>query len=208
MVNGSTLSRRGPWFLACGAIAPPLHTIVFTVLGAVTPGYSPIRDFDSNLSYGPYGWIMILNFIVYGILMVAFATGIRSALRTGTASVAGPILFAVIGVLLIGAGVFVPDPGHPVTWHGRLHIQSASFAEICAIAACFVLARRFARDGARRFALYCRATGIAIPLVGLGPVVVRIVGINGLEQQIQLALIYTWTVLLALQLLKYRRTSP
>jgi hypothetical protein len=89
-----------------------------------------------------------------------------------------------------------------------LHIQSASFAEICAIAACFVLARRFARDGARRFAFYCRATGIAIPLAGLGPVVVRIVGINGLEQQIQLALIYTWTVLLALQLLKYRRTSP
>jgi hypothetical protein len=73
----------GSLLLVCGVIGPPVDIAVFTVEGALRPGYSPIREFNSLLSLGPYGWVNVANFIIFGLLMTAFAAGVRTVIRTG-----------------------------------------------------------------------------------------------------------------------------
>ena len=70
----------------------------------------------SLLSNGSLGWVQITNFLVSGVLVVAGAIGARRVLREGRGATWGPILLACYGVGLIGAGIFVADPGrgfHP-----------------------------------------------------------------------------------------------
>jgi hypothetical protein len=58
-------------------------------------------------------------------------------------------------------------PGAPagraahVSWHGDGHLISASIGFIALIAACFVIARYFSREGQRAMAIYSRITGVA-----------------------------------------------
>lgn len=56
------------------------------------------------------GWIQIANFIGSGLLMLAFAVGLRRVLRGGRSGTWGPLLLGVYGAGLIIAGVLVPDP--------------------------------------------------------------------------------------------------
>jgi Protein of unknown function (DUF998) len=70
--------------------------------------------------------------------------------------------------------VFVADPalGFPpgtldgipdqLSWHGILHAIAPPLAFLSLIAACFVLARRFAALLRRGWAAYCAATGVAL----------------------------------------------
>src|SRR5215469_1721888 len=145
--------------LACGAIAPLLNIVVLLILGATRPGYNALLIPDSNLELGVGEWIHIANYIVTGVLLLGFAIGLRLLLRTGRGSTWGPILLGIIGLGLIGAGIFVtdPGPGYPyeastitVTIHGTIHSLISLFVFISLPAACFVLARRDAADPASR----------------------------------------------------------
>ena len=53
--------------------------------------------------------------------------------------------------------------------HCTLHTAAAGIAFLCLIVACFVLARRFAAHGQRRWAVGSRLTGVLF-LVGFGGV--------------------------------------
>jgi uncharacterized protein DUF998 len=68
--------------LVCGVVGPILFFAVFTVAGAVRHGYSALRDFVTHLSLGDQGWVQIANFIVFGLLMLAFDAGTRYAIRS------------------------------------------------------------------------------------------------------------------------------
>jgi hypothetical protein len=71
------------------------------------------------------------------------------------------------GVFVTDAGAGFP-PGAPagapeqLSWHGILHDAAHVLAFLALIAACFVLARRFAGLGQRGWATYCVATGVAL----------------------------------------------
>src|SRR5919198_970666 len=136
--------------LAGGAIGPLLFIVVFLIEGATRPHYSVWQDAVSALSLGEGGWMQITNFIVCGALVFGFAIGLRRVLRTGRGSTWGPILFGIFGLCLIGAGIFVTDPGlgYPheastitLTVRGTIHSLITLFGFISLIAACFVLAR-------------------------------------------------------------------
>ncbi|WP_117212983.1 DUF998 domain-containing protein [Allorhizocola rhizosphaerae] len=114
--------------LACGLVAGPLFVAAFALHGAFREGYDPLRHPVSSLAFGPWGWVQVANFIVSGLLTLAFAVGLRRASGLWL----GPLLVAVWGVGLIGAGAFITDPvsGYPPgtppiaaepTWHGFLH---------------------------------------------------------------------------------------
>ena len=150
--------------LACGVVGPILFYAVFMVAGAVRPGYSAARDFISGLSLGDQGWVQIANFIVFGLLTLAFAIGVRLALRTGPAAVAGPLLLGIHGGALLLGGAMVPDPVTAATTvHGTLHMLAGIASNAAVAAACFVFARRFGTW--RGFGLYSVATGLAIPIL-------------------------------------------
>ncbi|WP_220210717.1 DUF998 domain-containing protein [Reticulibacter mediterranei] len=157
--------------LAGGAIGPLLNIIVLLILGATRPGYNAWQIPDSSLELGPGGWIQITNYIVTGVLLLAFAIGLRRVLHTGRGSTWGHILLGLFGLTFIGIGIFVTDPvlGYPpgasstATIPGILHNLLGQLQFISLAAACFVLARRDAADQASRgWAWYSVATGLLV----------------------------------------------
>src|SRR5260370_3284706 len=95
--------------LYAGVIGPLLFIVVFLVEGLTRPGYSAWRHYVSQLATGEGGWVQVANFLVCSSLMVAFAMGLRFALRGGRASIGAPILFGFVGTALLVAGIFLTD---------------------------------------------------------------------------------------------------
>ena len=69
------------WLLWAGIIAPILFATIFTVDGALTPGYSAYNEAISYLDLGTYGWIQRANFIIFGVLLIAFTIGYVKHIR-------------------------------------------------------------------------------------------------------------------------------
>src|SRR5688500_4826440 len=78
--------------LACGVVGPPLFLSVIISEGALRPHYDPVEQMSSALSLSDRGWIQITNFVVTGLSMIAFGVGLRRALCSGRARIAGPLL--------------------------------------------------------------------------------------------------------------------
>ena len=157
--------------LACGIVAGPLYCAVAGLQMAIRDGFDLRRHALSLLSNGDLGWIQITNFVVTGLLVVAGAVGLRRAMGSGRGWRWAPRLVATYGVGLIAAGAFVADPmdGFPrgapagaadVSWHGMLHFLAGLIGFVALIAACFVVARRWAGQGQPGWALYSATTGV------------------------------------------------
>ena len=153
--------------LGYGVIAGPFYFIVSLAQALTRDGFDLTRHEWSLLANGSLGWVQIANFILTGAMVLAFAVGLRRALRSKVAWLIG-----VFGVGLIGGGVFRADPalGFPpgtpdgpgaVSWHGLLHFVCAGVGFLCLIVACLTLARRFAAEGDRRWAAFSAVTGVA-----------------------------------------------
>ncbi|WP_375486463.1 DUF998 domain-containing protein [uncultured Mycobacterium sp.] len=158
--------------LGYGVIAGPVYLIVVALQAVTREGFDPARHDASLLSNGSLGWIQIANFVVTGVMTIAAGVGVRRALGTGAAATWSGWLVVGYGVGIVAAGLFRADPslGFPpgtpagrgsVSWHGMLHLVSASAGFLCLIAACFVVASWFSRDGRRGWAWYSRLTGAA-----------------------------------------------
>src|SRR5438876_8469311 len=102
--------------LYAGIVGPLLFIVVFLLEGLTRPGYSAWRHYVSQLATGDGGWMQVLNFLVCGTLVLAFAIGLRQALIGSRGSIVAPILIALFAVALLVAGIFVTDPalGYPV----------------------------------------------------------------------------------------------
>lgn len=160
--------------LGYGVLAGPFYVAVVLVQALfVRTGFDLARDDASLLSNGSLGWIQVANFLLTGAMVVLCAVGIRRALAGGRAATWVPILLTVYGLGMIGAGIFTADPmngfpagapaGRPetITLHGMLHIVCAAAGFIGLVAACFVMARRFAREHADTMKWFSILTGIA-----------------------------------------------
>lgn len=171
----------------------------------------------SLLSLGAMGWIQIANFVVSGLLVLAFAVGLGRVLATGPGGRWGPRLFAFYGLVLVAAGVFPTDPmyGFPpgtpgglpetLTWHAIVHQLTFVFAFLGLIVAIFVIARRFWSAGHRGFAIYSSVTGLATPaLIVLSQMRPDVAGyiLFGMNVFVNL-----WIALLATRLLAEHRAA-
>jgi len=156
--------------LGYGVIVGPVYVLSVAIQAVTRAGFDPLRHEASLLANGDRGWIQILTFVLTGAMTIAAAVGIRRALDTGRTANWAAVLLAGYGAGLVGAGVFRADPSMgfppgapagraPVSWHGMLHVLCASIGFACLIAACFVVAARFSRDGQRDWAWYSRLTG-------------------------------------------------
>ncbi len=67
--------------LGCGVIAGPLFVVAFLIEGATRADYDPLRHPVSSLAFDDFGWMQVANFIVTGLLMLAFAIGLRLTLQ-------------------------------------------------------------------------------------------------------------------------------
>ncbi|WP_327005669.1 DUF998 domain-containing protein [Dactylosporangium sp. NBC_01737] len=159
--------------LGYGMLAGPFYVAVSLAQALSRDGFDLTRHAWSLLANGEHGWIQVTNFILTGLMVLAAAAGLHRALP-GTPWVAR--LVGVYGAGLVAAGLLRADPamGFPagtpegpgtVSWHGLGHLAAGGVGFLSVIVACFVLARRFSREGRRGWAAYSRVSG-ALFLVG------------------------------------------
>jgi hypothetical protein len=209
-------SRVTKTLLAYGVIAGPFYVAVSLTQALTRDGFDLARHPWSLLSNGDFGWIQVANFVVTGLLVLALAVGLRRALRPGRGARWAPRLIAVYGVSLIGAGVFRADPalGFPVgtpadqtevSWHGLLHLVSGGIGFPYLIAACLVVARRFAAEGRRGWATCSAATGVFFlgAFVGIASGTAS----SAVNLTFMAAVLVMWTWISATAAHLYRRTA-
>jgi hypothetical membrane protein len=211
-----TYVRKLLW---AGLVGPPLFVVVFLIEGLTRPGYSAWRHYVSQLATGPGGWVQVVNFLVCGTLVIAFAIGLRATTR----SVAAPILLALFGTGLIVAGVFSTDPAldYPVgapqvhTTHGMIHGLAGLAVFTLLPAATFVMAAWFARHGSRRWMWYSLAVGVTMIVAFIAANVFSTMDMTGrmpnaptgFFQRIAIIAGWTWISMVALHLIRARSSD-
>lgn len=199
--------------LFCGVLQGPLWVGVVFVLGATRSDYDPLRQSTSTLALGEWGWVQIANFVVTGLLTLAFAVGAWRFLRASKGMTLGPALIGVWSAAMVGAGVFVTDPRdtYPSGTSGPsgssvLHDMFAGLGFLAIVAAFLVFARWFRRRQRRIWAFYCVATAVVclvtviLASYGWG----RSGGIaewSGLFQRISVVTAHVWLTAVATHLL-------
>lgn len=207
--------------LGGGLIGAVLFVVVFLVEGATRPDYSAWRNFVSQLSLSDQGWEQVANFIVFGVLCVGFAIGVRRALVSGKGAIGGPVALAIMGLGLILAGIFPTGPalGYPnvpeafTATHpsGIVHGLAGLMTFVSLAVACFILARRFTADPVwRRWGLYSAVTGVVVVVSFIASNVTSVLDMsrvmpdapNGLLQRVAIIAGWSWIALLAARLLR------
>ena len=152
------------------------------------------------LHKGRLGLSLVLGLaaiLLSGLLMATFAIGLRKILDVGTAPHIGTLSLLLSGCALAGLA-FTTDPtlrSTPATWHGRLHDLSFVLLGLFMLVSMLGLGRAFQNDSRwRGFGLYTFITAsCAIPSFA----------IKGLAFYLFLSAILTWSILIALKLLRF-----
>jgi hypothetical protein len=202
--------------LTCGIIAGPFYVLTGVIQILLRPGFDVTKHALSLMSNGDLGWIQVSNFIITGLLAVAFAVGIRKTLAGTKGGVFGPLLIGIYGIGLIGAGIFPADPalGFPpgtpmgpsgISTTGFMHFVFGGVGFYAVIASCFVFAWRFWSTGERGWSWFSIATGVlfnaafmGIAMGSGGTEFVRAVGTVSFYAAV--LLLWSWMTMLAVKL--------
>ncbi len=178
-----------------------VYVILDIVAQALPPHYSPIRQAESDLAVGPYGFIMRVNFLLRGLLSLALVQALRNALHPIRARW-GLSLFGIWGAASFLLAFFntdiLDDPHlvpHPhLTWPGELHLGLALIGFIVAPIGAILLARAFQHSDlwrpAARLSMLLALIDLAA-LLALKPFASHHEG--GLGERIFLAVTLLWT---------------
>ena len=191
---------------AVATFGPLLFFTIATLEGFLRAGYDPIAQPISALALGPRGWIQQANFAVLALSLLSFTVTLKMRLRDGVAAVAGPLIFSVMTVGIVLAGIFAMDAtGAPPTLAGKLHTLGGFLFFPWMPVVLLLIARRFRRD--EQFRPYLRftvATGLwclttmifFFVFVGV-PGFSRLSAFAGLVQRVQLLPFLVWISLIA-----------
>jgi hypothetical membrane protein len=132
-------------------------------------GWRPLADpagaWPSGLALGPHGWAQNASFVLSGILLTLFATGLHLGATRG--SWIGPALLSVAGAAMALMG-FETDPIRstgPRTLHNLIHDLAFALFVLALLPSFFFLWRRFRKDSLwRDHARYTLATGVIATL--------------------------------------------
>jgi hypothetical protein len=124
-------------------------------------------DWPSGLALGPYGWIMTVAFLLCGLLIILFASGLRLSLPSIRLASISIWLLVLAGVGMLG--LISPTDRTlqttPRTWHGILHDASFVVIGLTLMPAMILLGFVFRRDERwKNLAVYTWMTvALAIP---------------------------------------------
>lgn len=178
--------------------------------------YDPVAESVSALEAGPNGWVQQLNFVVFGLLTIAFAVGLHLGVRRSRAGIAGPAILVLRGVgLLLAAALPLREDAAGVTYDPGGHVVAGFTYFLSSGVWLIVMSRRMARDPQwRGVATYALASGIT--MVGLFVAIGRLVIPEdaplhpwaGLAQRVALAVLFPCMIVLGLRLLRLVRAEP
>ena len=164
-----------------GVVAPVVFGTVIIVLTILQYdfmtglGWRLIGDtsgvpWPSGLALGPLGALQVANFVLFGLALILFASGLNRGVAEG--SKAGPALVAVVGGAMVLAG-FKTDPdisGGPQSWHGWIHGIAYLLFVFSLLPAFFFLWWRMRKDPLwRGHGVYTLITGIVMVILFLTP---------------------------------------
>jgi len=185
-------------FALSGVIGPILFTGVVIIVGLLRPGYSHVSQTISELGEvgAPYATIQDANFVVFGLLVIAFAYGLHKGIGDGKGSKIGPILVAMFGGFPgLGSAIFpLPSPLHlPVGATGFFTIMIAPL----------MISRRLKQDSRwQGYRLYSLATGVTAVILFLVLLTGQGGPWSGALQRIFLAPLFIWIEVMAIHLLR------
>jgi len=169
-----------------------LHSIGWQLTGGKSVPY------PSCLALGPHGWMQVGAFLTTGLLVMAFALGLRHSLPRRRLSTAGVALLTLFGAAIAASSSktdwsTVRD-GDPSTVNGIVHGAAFMIAIPSVLAATVVIGL------ALRGAASWRPFAIASPLVGVALVVSLVLGPHGQATfLVFLAILFGWILALALR---------
>jgi hypothetical membrane protein len=166
------LEARPPAWTAglawAGIIGPVLFTAAFIGQEALRRSeYNPLAETVSALEAGPNGWVQQVNFVIFGLLTMAFAVGLQLGLRRTRLGLLGPALLFTSGIgLLLAAGLPLREDAAGVTYDPGGHFVAGLTFFLTSALGLIALSRRLARDpNWRGLAGYTLAAGV-VSLLG------------------------------------------
>jgi len=207
LLNSETGVRRLFWIVIAALV---LYVVLDAVAQSLPPYYSPIKDAESDLAVGPYGYIMAINFLNRGILALVFLYALSKTVKADLGTVgsfrAGMYVFGVWAVGAILLAFFPTDvPPTPVSWHGAIHLIVAALAFLGGSFGALMLSLQFTRSDALRNvktpALVVAALSVLLLFVGFGTLNGPI---GGLTERIFLGSVLLWQLVVSLHLARRR----
>ena len=202
--------------LAVAGIAGPIiFAVVALVQSVLRQDHSLVENPISALAAGTSGWVQNVNFLLFGLLMIAYAIGLHLGVRPGRWSVVGFAFLVLSGIGLMWGGAFpVTDSTGAFDESRVLHIPGFIMTFLGGGIGLIAMSRRMARDPRwKSVATYALVTGIAmLVLILVGGGLVRPPGAPlhawlGLFQWVLLAVWFPCTIILALRLLRLARAA-
>jgi hypothetical membrane protein len=205
MEDRNHIVRRG----ALAGIAGPLIFAAVVVILTVAEydflrglGWDPIRRnevyWPSSTALGPYGWLQVANFVIFGLLMLIFAGGLWRAAKARGWSRMGPALIFVAGVALLILGFFKTDrPGAEISFSGTMHGVGFMLLLLSMTLACFAFAWTWRRDPYwRGLRWYSLASGVLL----IAPLFIEGAFLGQLGDYLLLLLVCAWPVVVGARL--------
>jgi hypothetical membrane protein len=167
--------------LVGGLIAGPVFILVAVIQALTRQGFDLSRHPLSLLSLGDLGWIQTTNFVVSGLLVIAFSVGIRRILPSNRRATWGSLAVGTFGAGLVVAGVSPPAPafafppgtpdGMPATvgTSAILHGVGFTVGFVSLTVTCLLFSRRFAADARSGWALYSVGTAVLALALSMWP---------------------------------------
>jgi hypothetical membrane protein len=200
---------------AAGIAGPVMFAMVALVHSLLRQDHSLVAHPISALAAGTSGWVQNVNFLLFGLLMIAYAVGLHLGVRPSRWGVVGFAFLVLSGVGLMWGSVFPATDATGAFDEDRLlHIPGFIMTFLGAGVGLMVMSRRMAGDPRwQSVATYALATGIAmLVLILVGGGLVRPPGSPlhawfGLFQWVLLAVWFPCTIILALRLLRVSRAA-
>jgi hypothetical membrane protein len=195
------------------AVVPVLFIALTVVLGALWPGYDPVRDTMSELGAvdAPHRLVMnVAGFMGLGVSILAFGVVYALTFRAGWPAGAAVAFLVVAGLGMVIVGFHPCDAGCvDVTATGRLHSVFSAPGAIGLPTAAMLSSWVFDRDG--RLGRVWQLTSIALGALTLasGPVVAAglLVGVDGLAQRAGMWPALLWMTTVAVRTSRLPATS-
>jgi Protein of unknown function (DUF998) len=196
------LPRSGPQkLLLTAGFGGVVFIAAFIILGALAPNYDFSRDTISALEFTPLSIAQRANFFLFGLLLCAFAAGLRRELVRGWGSWLIPFFQLFSGVGVIGDAVFIHEP---------LHLVCDLIAFNSALLVLFTFAWYFSRYAPwKGWAVYSIVTAVLMMafLAAFG-IANHIGGPAGAWEKLATCMRTFWSVLLTGKLLSGARLDP
>lgn len=192
-------AKRAALYARLTMLGIALYIVIDIIAQLLPPHYNPISQAESDLGVGPYGWVMSLNFVLRGLIALAFVLALRDGLPTRARSRAGEALLLVWGGGSVILALFATDvsAGHH-TVHGLVHLVVALVAFLAVAIGELLLSARLGADSRLR---------TSVPIVTLLAVLAVIAmlvsfvslttGVFGLSERTFLALALIWQAVVA-----------